>query len=323
MVERLTRTAGEVYDELHLAIHNEAPIPTLAKPLVITVAPVGTFLSRENNPHIPYTPEENAAEAIAAYKEGAAVWHVHCRDENGVPTKDADIYKKTISMVLNECPDMVTSVNVIADYGHHGRKMIEPLVGPLAEAGPEFIRTVVVTAMSVSPSTKFTLVVNQETLVSEVEYILECGARPEFQLHGWPGAWNVNNWLIKPGILPRPYIMNMIMGWHAYHDASPTGDPWAQMWMVPFMNSLPDNSTIGATCGGRNWLNMTAFAIMMGVDQVRIGMEDSVFMYPHRDELIKSNAEVVRKVATIARELGREVATPAQAMEILGLTGSA
>jgi 3-keto-5-aminohexanoate cleavage enzyme len=58
---------------------------------------------------------------------------------------------------------------------------------------------------------------------------------------------------------------------------------------------------------------------MMGVDSVRVGMEDHIWMYPHKNELIKSNADETRKIATIARELGREIATPGQARQILGI----
>lgn len=313
------KSARDVYTGHTIPVDLEPQIPTLKKKLIINVAPNGTFTTRANNPYQPYTPEEIAREVEACYREGASAWHVHCRDDDGVATKDPAVYKRTMDLVFEKCPDIITSVNVIADYAKHGRDMIAPLVEPLANWGRKYLQTVVVTASTVSPSPTFTLVANQVTMTSEVQYILEKGARPEFQLHGWTGAWNVINWLIKPGILPRPYIMNMVFGWHAYHDASPVQDPWAQLWMVSFMNSLPEGSVIGATAGGRNWLPLTTMAIMLGVDQVRIGMEDCVYMYPHRDEKIRSNADVVRKVATIARELGREIATPAEARKILGL----
>jgi 3-keto-5-aminohexanoate cleavage enzyme len=59
---------------------------------------------------------------------------------------------------------------------------------------------------------------------------------------------------------------------------------------------------------------------MLGFDMVRVGMEDTVYLYPHRQEKIQSSAEAVRKIATIARELGREIATPAEAREIMGIS---
>ena len=59
-------------------------------------------------------------------------------------------------------------------------------------------------------------------------------------------------------------------------------------------------------------------AILSG-GHVRAGMEDSIYMYPHQDDLIKSSAEVVTKIRTIAEELGREIATPKEARKILKL----
>ena len=82
---------------------------------------------------------------------------------------------------------------------------------------------------------------------------------------------------------------------------------------------MPEGSVIGLSAGGRNWLAISTFAILMGVDSVRVGMEDHVHMYPHKDEIIKRSADSAKKIATIARELGRDVATASQAREIQGI----
>jgi len=60
--------------------------------------------------------------------------------------------------------------------------------------------------------------------------------------------------------------------------------------------------------------------MLMGVDSVRVGMEDHLWMYPHKDEKIKRSADETRKIATIAKELGREVATPDEARKIMGIS---
>jgi len=61
--------------------------------------------------------------------------------------------------------------------------------------------------------------------------------------------------------------------------------------------------------------------ILTGLGHVRAGMEDGIYLYPHKDDLIKSSAETVTKVRRIAEELGREIATPKEARQILGLKG--
>ena len=64
---------------------------------------------------------------------------------------------------------------------------------------------------------------------------------------------------------------------------------------------------------------MTVLTIMLGASYIRVGMEDASWLYPHKDEFIQSTAQVTRKIVTIARELGREIATPAEARAILGI----
>ena len=71
------------------------------------------------------------------------------------------------------------------------------------------------------------------------------------------------------------------------------------------------------------WMPLSVMAIMLGADIVRVGMEGSVNMYPHRDDYIRRNGAMVEAIAGIARYLGREVATPAEARKILGLPGAA
>jgi 3-keto-5-aminohexanoate cleavage enzyme len=76
---------------------------------------------------------------------------------------------------------------------------------------------------------------------------------------------------------------------------------------------------VGISAGGRNWLALSTFAILLGVDFVRVGMEDHLWMYPHKDEKIKRCADATKKIATIAKELGRDIATPEEARKTLGI----
>jgi 3-keto-5-aminohexanoate cleavage enzyme len=161
-----------------------------------------------------------------------------------------------------------------------------------------------------------TLAVEDNT-VRTVSFLEENGVKPEFMCHNWEGIVNVNEWLIKPGILKKPYLMSMGPG---MHNTGPTyPDPWGFLYVLGMMKLMPEGSVIGISAGGRNWLPLSVFAILMGVDSVRVGMEDHIYMYPHKNELTQHNADETRKIATIARELGREIATPAQARRIYGI----
>ena len=94
------------------------------------------------------------------------------------------------------------------------------------------------------------------------------------------------------------------------------GDAFLQQTLAP-------HAVKGVCAGGRNWLPFTTMAMMLGFDMVRVGMEDTVYLYPHRDEKIRTSAEAVRKVVAIAHELGREIATPAEAKKIMGVNPAA
>jgi len=85
------------------------------------------------------------------------------------------------------------------------------------------------------------------------------------------------------------------------------------------VKKLVPDCTIGLHAGGRNWLPMTVMGIMLGVDLVRIGIEDEFWASPHRDEFIRKPSESVARVVQIARLLGRDIATADEAREILGI----
>lgn len=312
-------TAKDLFTGMRTSLDKDPKNLTMDKKLVITIAPTGSFVTREQNPHQPYTPKEIAQQVIESYHAGASAWHVHCRDASGVPSKDPKVIKETIDMVLDQCPDIITSMNIVGDYNKQGVDVVRPIVEPLAKAGSKYIRTAVVTTNPLTVG-KITLPYNQSTLTGIVEYLQEKRIRPEFQFHEYTGIDQVHDWLIVPGILKKPYILNLVLGYHAHHRASPTvPDPWGHIYLMTMIQTLPMEGVVGATVGGHNWLPITVEAIMLGVDCIRVGMEDTIWMYPHKDDKIKNCSDVVNKVVNISRELGREIATAADAKRILGL----
>jgi len=99
----------DLYAGILSNVHQEPPLKTMNRKLIINAAPTGSFMNRQQNPGQPYTMDENVAAAVEAYKAGAAVWHVHARTRDGTPSKDPHVLKETISRVLEKCPDIITS----------------------------------------------------------------------------------------------------------------------------------------------------------------------------------------------------------------------
>ena len=314
----------ELYSGILTSLHREKPHPTMAKKLIINVAPTGSFTSREQNPGQPYTMEENVQAAVEAHKAGAAVWHVHAREKNGLPSKDPHVLKETIARVLDQCPDMVTSVIPYVDYNEQGLGLIKRCVDVLTEAGPEYMQSAVLLIQTTGFSEKFTYSITQKTLTDQVKYLEEHGVRPEYQATSYQGIKDVLDWLVEAGIAKQPPLMNIMMGFHGYSHGSPLGpDPWNYIYMMTLQQTLAPHAVKGVCAGGRNWLPFTTMAMMLGFDMVRVGMEDTVYLYPHRDEKIRTSAEAVRKVVAVAHALGREIATSAEAKKIMGVNPAA
>ena len=95
-------------------------------------------------------------------------------------------------------------------------------------------------------------------------------------------------------------------------------DPWSHLGVIYEMNPVKEalkgsEYTLGIHPEDRNCLPITVMGILLGCNQVRVGIEDIFYLYPHKDEIAKKPAEVVAKVVTIAKELGRDIATPKEA----------
>ena len=302
-------------------------IPTLDKPLIITVCPVGALFSRRQNPNQPYSPKEIAEQAVAACGEGAAMVHLHNRDELGYHKSTVALMKETVDRIVTQCPDVIIQPSSCEGYlegtTQYTYETVKPMVDALHAIGKKHMESTIFTPVSycleyVDESMEPEVTLAQEkNAVLTIQYLQAHSVKPEFMNHNWEGIQNVVEWLIKPGILRKPYLMSMGPG---MHNTAPVHlDPWGHLYVLGMMKMMPEGSVIGISAGGRNWLSLSVFAMLMGVDSVRVGMEDHLWMYPHKDEKTKSNADEVRKIATIARELGRPVATPAQARKIMGI----
>jgi uncharacterized protein (DUF849 family) len=164
-------TVKEIFEGFKTTLDTELPLTTMKKKLIINVAPTGSFTSKQQNPHQPVTQEEIADAVREAYRAGASVWHVHTRDRDGYPSKDPRVFKETIDRVLDDCPDIITSVIPYANFDSQGVEQIKPIVDYLVEAGPRYIRTAVLFITTTAYSDKFAYIVTQPILSGIVSYL--------------------------------------------------------------------------------------------------------------------------------------------------------
>ncbi len=267
--------------------------------LIITVAVCGAEVTRKDTPYIPITPEEIAQQTYDAYMAGASIVHLHVRDENGNPTQNAEIFKKVVNLIREKCEDIIVQVSTGGAVWMTPEERLQSL-----EADPDM-------ATLTTGTVNFgnDVFMNSMPMVeSFAKAMKEKGIMPEFECFD---LGHINNaiQLVKKGLVESHLHFDFVMG-------VPGGIAANARNLVTMVDSLPKDATWTVAGIGRHQFQMAAMAIAMG-GNVRVGLEDNIYI--EKGVLARSNAELVEKVVRIAKELGRKIATPQRAREILGL----
>jgi 3-keto-5-aminohexanoate cleavage enzyme len=286
---------AQLADLIDLA--GEKPLPQW-DPLHIKVAPTGLAVSRQQSPYLPITPDEIIQATIESYQAGASAVHLHMRDDNGVPTNDLAIFRRVIDAIKEECPDIIIDIPSI--LGDTEEEKLRPLTIPEVETtalqpGPMIVGSV-------------TIIRTPQSIQRDLDFMLARDVVPEIATHDLSHLANAER-LIIPRI-EKPYYFNIVLGLEGSTYATPQN-------LLHIVERLPEGSKWMISIGGRPTLDMLTFAVILG-GHVRVGLEDMIYLYPRKDELATSNAQLVEKVVRIATELGRDIATPAQARKMLG-----
>jgi 3-keto-5-aminohexanoate cleavage enzyme len=270
-------------------------------PVIITVAPVGGELTREQQPNLPLTPEQIGEEVRRSAEAGASIVHVHGRDASGLPTQSAEAYRRIIEAIRDRC-DVVIQTSTGGSVGMTEQERAEPL-----DLGPEMAS---LTTGSVNFGDEVFL--NPPSLVER--FFLRMRERdilPEFEVFD-TGMVDSALGLVEAHDREHHHLhFDFVLGVAGGMRGSPES--------VSYLASLvPDRATWSATGIGRTHLPVTLAALAMN-GNVRTGFEDTI--YYSKGVLAASNAELVGRVARLAEEAGRTVATPEEARRILGLKG--
>ena len=270
-------------------------------PLIITVAAVGAELTREKQPNLPVTPEELARDAAECRAAGAAIYHLHVRDDQGRPTMDVATFRAALDAITS-ATDLIVQFTTGGAVSDSADARIAPL-----SLGPEMAT---LTTGSVNFGTEVFL--NPEPLIDRLYSEMRSrGTLPEFEIFDAAMIANALTAYERNGADHHRHF-DLVLG-------VPGALPWA-LGVIPFLvGMLPADATWSATGIGRAHLPVAEEAIELG-GHVRTGFEDVRYYEPGR--LAVSNAELVERVASMAGAAGRSIAGPAGAREILGLSGT-
>lgn len=268
--------------------------------VIITAAICGAEVTKEHNPNVPYTVEEIVREAKSAYDAGASIIHLHVRKDDGTPTQDINRFKECIEAIKVACPDAIVQPSTGGAVGMSNEERIQPV-----NLSPE-MATLDCGTCNFGGDEIF---VNTENTIKEFgKKMIELNVKPEIEVFD-KGMIDMALRLNKKGFINDNMHFNFVMGVN--------GGISATYRDLMFMReSIPENATFTVSGIGRSQFDMVALSILLG-GHIRVGFEDNVYM--KKGVPASSNGELVKKAANIVKELGREVATPKEAREILGL----
>ena len=269
--------------------------------LIIAVGITGSRITRQQTPHIPITPEEIAQSGIEAWRAGASVLHIHVRDpKTGLGAQDYSIFKEVVDRIRSET-DVILCLTT---SGIPGRNLqFEERLVPLSFS-PELV-----SFDAGSVNMRENVFLNPpEFLELLAKETLAKGIKPELEVFEAGMVETCIRYLEK-GLLKSPLHFQFVLGVVGGMSATAKS-------LLHLSEILPQGSTWSVIGIGPGQLPMAVIALAMG-GHVRVGLEDNIFC--SRGVPAKTNAELVERVVRIAKEFGREIATPQESRKILNL----
>jgi 3-keto-5-aminohexanoate cleavage enzyme len=272
----------------------------LSQPVIISAALTGSWPTKSDNSAVPITEDEIAGAALAAHQAGAAIVHVHVRNEQGKVTCDPARYARVRDLIRVAGSDVVINMST---GGGAGQTTDEQRMEPVS-LKPEI-------ASFDCGSLNFgkTVFINSPSFLDELALrMAENGVLPEIECFE-PGHVANAIRLIDEGKLRPPHWFQVVLNVRG-------GSPGTVKQLLHMVEMLPAGALWSVCAIGRAQLPINLAAMAMG-GHVRTGLEDNI--YYHKGKLAESNAQLVARLVRIAGEIGRPVASSAEAREILGL----
>ncbi|MEH7484387.1 3-keto-5-aminohexanoate cleavage protein [Neobacillus drentensis] len=269
--------------------------------LIITVAPTGAQTTREHTPYVPLSPKEIADSVYEAWQAGASIAHIHVRDENGNNTLNLDTYIDVVNRIQDKC-DIIINLTTAGGVAMNDEDRLR-----VCELGSE-MATFDAGSMNFGSDVFLNTPNFLERLAIKMK---EYQIKPEIEIFDVGMIENTMR-IVKKGLIDPPFHFQFVLGIHGGMPATPKN-------LLYLTENIPPSSTWSAIGASKEQLAINTMSILLG-GHVRVGMEDSV--YYRRGELAKTNAQFVERIVDLSRTLGREIATPNEAREILGLVQS-
>lgn len=273
---------------------------------IITIATTGAHPQKKDNPNVPLTPAEIAEDIYTCWKAGAAVAHMHMRDDAGCGSMDKERFRQTVELLRGCHPDCDIVLNMttsgalnVTDEGRMAHvQELRPEMASFDCGSMNWLHT--------------SVFLNPPKFLEQLGQNLQAwGVKPEIEAFD-PGMIANAAYYLKKGVLKAPLHFQFCMG-------CANGIPGTMknlIFMKETMEELCPGSTWSCFGVGRSAMTALYGAVALG-GHIRVGMEDNVFY--SKDKLADSNAQFVERARRVIEEFGSEAATPDEARQILGL----
>lgn len=286
-------------------------IPNESNKVIICAALAGPFTMKNQNPSVPYTPKEFAYEAAKCYAAGAAMVHVHARDDEGYPTHDIERIRATHDAIKERTPELIVNLSSAVGVG----RTPEDRIAQILAVRPSMA--------SLNTNTMNFSIINRNTgeiimdAVFENTFTMlrnfgrsmeESDIKPEIECYDIGG---IDNTLLmaKQGFFSKPMNFNFVWGVAG-------GQRFRPESFIAMVNALPDGSNF-TSCGvGLDQFPAVTMSCLMG-GHMRVGLEDNIRM--PGGEIANGSYEQVLQAVRIAASLGREPTSPEEARQIMGI----
>ena len=301
--------------------------------IIITAAITGSVHIPTMSDYLPITPDEIVEDAVKAWEAGAAIAHIHVRNpENGLPVSDPDLFLEVHSKIKSRCnmillPTTGGGMNQTTEEKLIPIKKLKPEmcsfdpapfnfgIFQIASRFKEFKHDWEKDYLELCKNVTFRPTFNDDLIYAKT--FLEIDTKPEFEIYEL-GHVSYVKWLMEENLVKLPVHLQFVFG------------PMVG-WMTPSVKHLvlihdeakevlgQENFTWSVAAGGRYQIPITSTAMAMGAQNVRIGLEDSI--YAGKGVMAKASADQVKMIKNVAKEMSMVPATSDEARDILGLKG--
>jgi 3-keto-5-aminohexanoate cleavage enzyme len=275
-------------------------VPSRGSRAILTAALTGPIATKHDNPALPTTPEEIAADARAAWEAGASVVHVHLRDADGRPTADLNVARRVVGLISESCPVLIqlsTGVGLNVPFEDRCR---------LIETRPA-MATLNVCSMTFGTGEFLNPPDGVRRLAGQMR---ELGVKPELEVYD-TGHLDAALALHAEGLLAEPLQFSLVLGVRGGMAATAEN-------LVHLVRRIPAGAAWQVIGIGRANLPMTAMGLAMG-GNARTGMEDTLLL--RRGVPATGNGQLVERLAGVATALELQPTQVAEARELLSLGG--